>query len=142
MIFHKMSEDDVQAIVRYPFTMIASDAGIYEFNKNQPHPRGYGSNARVLGRYVRDFQAFGLEEAIRKMTSLPASRFGIKNRGLLQEGYAADLVIFDENTIKDEATFDKPHAYSTGIDYVIVNGEITLENGKHTGVLKGEVVRK
>lgn len=142
MVFHKMSEDDVQAIVRYPFTMIASDAGVYTSNKSQPHPRGYGSNARVLGRYVRDFQALGLEEAIRKMTSLPASRFGIKNRGLLQEGYAADLVIFDENTIKDEATFDKPHAYSTGISYVIVNGEITLENGKHTGVLKGEIVRR
>lgn len=142
MVFHKMSEDDVQAILRYPFTMIGSDAGIYAFNKNQPHPRGYGSNARVLGRYVRDFQALSLEEAIRKMTSLPAARFGIKNRGLLREGYAADLVIFDPETIKDEATFDKPHAYSSGISYVIVNGEITLENGKHTGVLKGEVVKK
>ncbi|MDP5121513.1 MAG: D-aminoacylase [Spirosomaceae bacterium] len=142
MVFHKMSEDDVQAIVRYPFTMIASDAGIYAFNENQPHPRGYGSNARVLGRYVRDFQAIGLEEAIRKMTSLPAARFGIKNRGLVREGYAADLVIFDPETIRDEATFEKPHAYSSGIDYVIVNGEITLKNGQHTGVLKGEVVRK
>ncbi len=142
MVFHKMSEEDVQAIVRYPFTMIASDAGIYAFNQNQPHPRGYGSNARVLGRYVRDFQALGLEEAIRKMTSLPAARFGIKNRGLLREGYAADLIVFDENTIKDEATFDKPHAYSSGISYVIVNGEITLENGKHTGAKRGEIVRR
>jgi N-acyl-D-amino-acid deacylase len=142
MVFHKMSEEDVQFIMQYPFTMVGSDAGIYEFNENQPHPRGYGSNARVLGRYVRDFQTLGLEEAIRKMTSLPATRFGIKNRGLLREGYAADLVIFDENTIKDEATFDRPHAYSSGISYVIVNGEITLDNGKHTGALKGEVVKK
>lgn len=142
MVFHKMSEEDVQFIMQYPFTMIGSDAGIYEFNKNQPHPRGYGSNARVLGKYVRDFQALGLEEAIRKMTSLPATRFGIKNRGLLREGYAADLVVFDPEIIRDEATFEKPHAYASGIDYVIVNGEITLENGTHTGVLKGEVVRK
>lgn len=142
MVFHKMSEEDVQFIMRYPFTMIASDAGIYAYNKNQPHPRGYGSNARVLGKYVRDYQALGLEESIRKMTSLPAARFGIKNRGLLREGYAADLVIFDPETIRDEATFEKPHAYSSGIDYVIVNGEITLENGKHTGAKKGEVVRK
>lgn len=142
MVFHKMSEEDVQFIMQYPFTMVGSDAGIYEFNKNQPHPRGYGSNARVLGRYVRDLQALGLEEAIRKMTSLPATRFGIKNRGLLREGYAADLVIFDPEIIKDEATFEKPHAYSSGVNYVIVNGEITLENSKHTRALKGEVVKK
>ena len=142
MIFHKMSEEDVKYILQYPFTMVASDAGIYVLNKNQPHPRGYGSNARVLGPYVQDLEVLSLEEAIRKMSSLPAHRFGLKNRGLLREGYAADLVIFNEKTIKDEATFEKPHAYSSGIDYVVVNGEITMEKGMHTGVLNGQVVRK
>lgn len=142
MIYHKMSEDDVQFILRYPFTMVASDAGIYTLNKNQPHPRGYGSNARVLGRYVRDFQALKLEDAVRKMSAMPAQRFGIKDRGLLLEGYAADIVIFDENTIQDEATFEKPHAYSSGIQYVIVNGGIIIEEGKHTGKTNGKAIRK
>lgn len=142
MIFHKMSEEDVQFILRYPFTMIASDAGIYALNKSMPHPRGYGSNARVLGRYVRDYQSLKLEDAVRRMTSLPAARFGLKDRGILQEGYAADLVIFDEKTIEDQATFEQPHAYAKGIEMVLVNGEIVLENGKHTGSRAGKVLRK
>jgi N-acyl-D-amino-acid deacylase len=140
MIFHKMSEEDVARILQYPYTMIASDAGVIQFNKNVPHPRGYGSNARVLGRYVREKQVLRLEDAVRRMTSLPAQRFRIDNRGLIRVGYAADIVIFDENTITDKATFEQPHAYSEGIDFVLVNGIAVLENGKHTGKKSGEII--
>jgi len=140
MIFHKMSEDDVARILQYPFTMIASDAGVIQFNRNVPHPRGYGSNARVLGMYVREKKILRLEDAIRRMTSLPAQRFRIDNRGLIRTGYAADIVIFDENKITDKATFEKPHAYSEGIDAVLVNGVAVLENGKHTGQKSGEII--
>ncbi|MBA4850972.1 D-aminoacylase [Emticicia sp. BO119] len=140
MVFHKMSEDDVAKILRYPNTMIASDAGVIQFNRNMPHPRGYGSNARVLGRYVREKQVLRLEDAVRRMTSLPAQRFKIEDRGLIRTGYAADIVIFDKNTVADKATFETPHAYSEGIDYVLVNGTIVLENGKHTGKKPGEII--
>lgn len=140
MVFHKMSEDDVAKILRYPNTMIASDAGVIQFNKNMPHPRGYGSNARVLGRYVREKQVLRLEDAVRRMTSLPAQRFKIEDRGLIRAGFAADIVIFDENKVSDMATFEKPHAYSEGIDYVLVNGIIVLENGKHTGSKPGAII--
>ena len=140
MIFHKMSEEDVARILQYPYTMIASDAGVIQFNKNVPHPRGYGSNARVLGRYVREKQVLRLEDAVRRMTSLPAQRFKIDNRGLIRAGYAADILIFDENKITDKATFEQPHAYSEGIDVVLVNGVAVLENGKHTGKKSGEII--
>lgn len=140
MIFHKMSEEDVARILQYPYTMIASDAGVIQFNKNVPHPRGYGSNARVLGRYVREKQVLRLEDAVRRMTSLPAQRFRIDNRGLIRVGYAADVLIFDENKITDKATFEQPHAYSEGIDVVLVNGVAVLENGKHTGKKSGEII--
>lgn len=140
MIFHKMSEDDVVKILQYPNTMIASDAGVIQFNKNVPHPRGYGSNARVLGRYVREKQVLRLEDAIRRMTSLPAQRFRIDNRGLIRVGYAADILIFDENKITDKATFEQPHAYSEGIETVLVNGVAVVENGKHTGKKSGEII--
>lgn len=140
MIFHKMTEEDVARILQYPNTMIASDAGVIQFNKNVPHPRGYGSNARVLGHYVREKKVLRLEDAVRRMTSLPAQRFRIDNRGLIRAGYAADIVIFDENKIIDKATFEQPHAYSEGIDFVLVNGETIIENGKHTGKKSGEII--
>jgi N-acyl-D-amino-acid deacylase len=140
MIFHKMSEEDVVRILQYPYTMIASDAGVIQFNKNVPHPRGYGSNARVLGVYVREKQILRLEDAVRRMTSLPAQRFRIDNRGLIRVGYAADVLIFDENKITDKATFEQPHAYSEGIEVVLVNGVAVLENGKHTGKKSGEII--
>ena len=110
MVYHTMSEDDVANIMRYPNTMIASDAGVSRFNSGMPHPRGYGTNARVLGRYVREKQIITLEDAIRRMTSLPAQRFKLANRGLLKEGYAADIVVFDEKTVGDAATYEAPHA--------------------------------
>jgi N-acyl-D-amino-acid deacylase len=142
MVFHGMSEDDVKYFMKYPFNMFASDASIRIFGRGAPHPRGYGTNARVLGRYVREEKVIPLEEAIRRMTSLPAQRFGLNDRGLLHEGMAADIVVFDENSVTDQSTFDKPHQYSTGLSYVLVNGKITLENGKHNGTRAGAILYK
>ena len=141
-VFHGMSEGDVKRIMQYPFNMFASDASIRIFNAGNPHPRGYGTNARVLGKYVREEKVIGLEEAIRRMTSLPAQKFQLVNRGLLKEGYAADLVIFDEHRVADLSTFEKPHQYSTGFKYVLVNGMLTAEDGKHTGARNGQSIRK
>ncbi len=140
MVYHTMSEDDVATILRYPNTMIASDAGVSKFGSGMPHPRAYGTNSRVLGRYVREKGVIPLEEAIRRMTSLPAQRFKLEDRGLLRPGYAADLVIFDEKTVGDQATYDQPHAYATGFAAVLVNGEVVIEAGKHTGKRPGMVL--
>jgi len=141
MVFHGMSEDDVKYIMQYPYDMFASDASIRVFNAGSPHPRGYGTNARVLGMYVRDEKVITLEEAIRRMTSLPAQKFHFNNRGLLREGFAADIVVFDENTVQDMSTYNKPHQYSTGFKYVLVNGKITWQGEKHTGVRNGMILR-
>ena len=140
MVFHKMEEEDVARIMQAPFTMIASDAGIPQFGYSVPHPRAYGTNTRVLGRYVREKQLLPLEDAIRKMTSLPASRFQLHERGLIKQNYKADLVIFDPDTVTDLATFEQPHAYPRGIHTVIVNGEITVSEGVHLGVRAGVVL--
>jgi N-acyl-D-amino-acid deacylase len=140
MVFHSMDEADVENIMKYPFTMVASDSGIREFGAGVPHPRGYGSNARVLGYYVRERNVIRLEDAIRRMTSLPAQKFGFKNRGLLREGMAADLVVFDPQTVTDQSTYQKPHAYSIGFEYVIVNGKITVNNNKHTQTRNGIIL--
>ncbi|WP_461044515.1 N-acyl-D-amino-acid deacylase family protein [Spirosoma harenae] len=140
MVYHTMSETDVEHILRYPNTMIASDAGVAKFGSGMPHPRAYGTNARVLGRYVRERHVIPLEEAIRRMTSLPAQRFRLTDRGLLRSGYAADIVIFDEKTVSDKATYDQPHAYTTGISYVLVNGVPVVENGQHNGQRPGQLL--
>jgi len=139
-VFHGMSEEDVKRIMKYPYNMFASDASIREFGAGMPHPRGYGTNARVLAEYVRDQHVISLEEAIRRMTSLPAQKFELRGRGLLAEGFAADIVIFDENKVQDLSTYDHPHAYSTGFKYVIVNGALTVENEKHLGVRAGRAL--
>ncbi len=141
MVYFSMNEEDVERIMKYPFAMTASDAGIVEFGKNMPHPRAYGTNARVLGRYVRERKVMTLEEAIRKMTSLPAQKFKFKDRGLLREGFAADVVVFDEAEVIDMATFENPHAYSKGFKYVIVNGQVVIDDGKHTGARSGVVLK-
>jgi N-acyl-D-amino-acid deacylase len=141
MIYHGMDEGDVKRIMQEPFTMIASDSGVRQLDESVPHPRGYGNNARVLGRYVRELKLIALEDAIRKMTSLPAQTFGFRNRGLIREGFAADFVIFDENTIGDQATFDKPHQFPVGISYVIVNGETVFANGQMTEARPGIALR-
>jgi N-acyl-D-amino-acid deacylase len=137
MVYHGMSEDDVQRIMREPFTMIASDSGVRQLDESVPHPRGYGNNVRVLGHYVRELQLLSLEDAIRKMTSLPAQTFGFRYRGMVREGFAADLVIFDEKTIADRATFDRPHQFPVGISYVLVNGELAFADGQMTGARAG-----
>lgn len=141
MIYHGMDEGDVKRIMQEPFTMIASDSGVRQLDESVPHPRGYGNNARVLGRYVRELKLITLEDAIRKMTSLPAQTFGFRERGLIREGFAADLVIFDENTIMDQATFEKPHQFPAGISYVIVNGGTVLANGQMTEARPGVALR-
>lgn len=137
MVYFSMDERDLVRILQYPFNMIASDAGIARYGSGMPHPRAYGTNARVLGRYVREQKVIRLEEAIRRMTSLPAQKFNLRDRGLLREGYAADLVVFDEKTVGDVATFTSPHAYSTGFAFVLVNGQVVIDGGKHTGVRSG-----
>ncbi len=139
-VFHGMSEDDVKRIMQYPFNMFASDASIRVLNEGMPHPRGYGTNARVLSKYVRQEKVVSLEEAVRRMTSLPAQKFQLKDRGLLKEGYAADIVIFDEHKVNDISTFEKPHAYSEGFQYVIVNGKLTVDNKKHNGTRAGKAL--
>lgn len=141
MVFFSMEENDLRRILQYPFNMFASDAGINIYGAGMPHPRAYGTNSRVLGLYVRDLKVIRLEEAIRRMTSLPATRFGLRDRGLLREGMAADVVVFDEKTVGDLATFSKPHAYAQGFKCIIVNGAVTAENGKHTGVRNGTVLK-
>ena len=132
MIYHKMSEPDVERIIAQPYTMIASDSGVQRLGNGVPHPRGYGNNARVLGRYVREKKIIGLEDAVRKMTSLPAATFKLWDRGLIRKGLAADIVIFDEKTLADNATFDKPHQFAEGFRSVIINGRFVIDNGEHT----------
>jgi N-acyl-D-amino-acid deacylase len=141
MVYFSMNEEDIERIMKYPFNMIASDAGIVKFESGVPHPRAYGTNARVLGRYVRDKSVTRLEEMIRRMTSLPAQKFDLRDRGLLREGMAADIVIFDEQKVTDQSTYEKPHQYSTGFRYVIVNGQITIAEGKHNDVRAGKALR-
>ena len=140
MIFHKMSEPDVERILAQPFTMIASDSGVQKLGNGVPHPRGYGNNARVLGRYVREKKLLALEDAVRKMTSLPAATFKLWDRGLLRRGLAADLVIFDERTVGDLATFEKPHQYADGFRHVIVNGRPVIDKGETTGAAPGRAL--
>lgn len=139
-VFHGMGEQDLKYIMKYPFNMFASDASIRVFNQGMPHPRGYGTNARVLEKYVRNEKVISLEEAIRRMTSLPAQKFHLKDRGLLKEGMAADIVIFDENKVAEMTTYEKPHAYSKGFMYVLVNGVITVDNEKYSGARAGKAL--
>jgi N-acyl-D-amino-acid deacylase len=140
MVYHTMSEEDVQRIMKYPYSMVGSDAGVIQFGSGVPHPRGYGSNARILAEYVRHKKVLRIEEAIRKMTSFPAQRFRLVDRGLIRPGMWADIVVFDEKLIADKATFPKPHAYSEGFAYVLVNGEPVVDHGTHTGARLGKVL--
>lgn len=141
MVYFSMNEDDLRRIMQYPYNMFASDAGIARYGSGVPHPRAYGTNARVLGQYVRTLKVIRLEEAIRRMTSLPAQKFQLRDRGLIREGMAADIVVFNEALVGDQSTFSSPHAYSSGFQYIIVNGAITAEGGKHTGIRNGIVLR-
>jgi N-acyl-D-amino-acid deacylase len=140
-VFHGMSEDDLKLFMRHPNTMIACDSGIRKLGEGVPHPRGYGNNARVLARYVRELKVLRLEDAIRKMTSLPANAFHFKGRGELREGNWADIVVFDPDKIQDISTYKDPHHYATGIPYVLVNGIPVIKNGEHTGAKAGQALR-
>jgi dihydroorotase/N-acyl-D-amino-acid deacylase len=141
-IFHAIAEEDVERIMRHPQTMIASDGRLSEPNDaEQPHPRCYGTFPRVLGHYVREKHTLTLEDAIRKMTQLPARTLGLKDRGEVREGFAADLVVFDPATVRDTATFTAPHQYPVGITHVLVNGVVTVDGGKFTRARGGKVLR-
>jgi N-acyl-D-aspartate/D-glutamate deacylase len=140
MVYHFMSDADVERIMKHPFVGIASDSSVLIMGDGVPHPRGYGNNARVLGEYVRVRKVISLEEAIRKMTSLPADQFNFVGRGRLVVGAPADVVVFDRETIGDAATFEKPHAYARGIPHVFVNGILVVRNGEHTGAKPGTVL--
>jgi N-acyl-D-aspartate/D-glutamate deacylase len=143
-IYHNMSEDDVRQVMKLPWVAIASDGAAIRpdgiLGEGLPHPRSYGTNPRVLGKYVRNEKILSLEDAVRKMTSLPAQIMKLKDRGLLREGAWADVVVFDPKTVDDTATFEKPKQYPLGIDQVIVNGVAVIENGTHTGAKPGKVV--
>ncbi len=136
-IFHGMNEDDLQTFLKHPLTLIASDGGPRRLGEDVPHPRSYGNNARVLGRYVRDLKLLSIEEAVRRMTSLPAQTFHLKDRGELKAGAFADIVIFDPAKVNDPSTFSDPHHYAEGFSDVIVNGGVVIRDGKLTEVRSG-----
>ena len=144
-VYFLMSEDNVKKQIALPWISFCSDAGSLApeglFLKRQPHPRAYGNFARLLGKYVRDEKVIPLQEAIRKLTSLPADNLGIRDRGRLQVGHFADIVVFDPATIQDHATYDQPHQYATGVQHVFVNGVQVLRDGEHTDARPGRFVR-
>jgi N-acyl-D-amino-acid deacylase len=139
-IFHAMSEADLLRILKHPATMIGSDGEIPEFGRANPHPRSYGTFARVLGVYVREKKAITLEDAVRKMSAFPAARLGLADRGVLRPGLKADIAVFDPATVRDLATYTNPHQYAQGFSYVIVNGQVVFENGSMTEARPGRVV--
>jgi N-acyl-D-amino-acid deacylase len=142
MVYHFMTEEDVERIMRHPMVAIASDAGVVAPGSGVPHPRGMGNTVRVLGRYVRERKVVSLEEAVRKMTSLPARQFGLTGRGEIRVGAAADLVVFDTGKVGDTATFAAPHSYPVGISHVVVNGVPALREGVAVEARSGQVVRR
>jgi len=144
-IFFMMKEEDMRAALKSPFVSFCTDTGARAtdgpLSRSKSHPRGWGSYPRILGHYVRDQKLMSLEFAIHKMTGLPAANLGLKNRGLLRQGYFADLTVFDPKTVIDRATFEQPNQYPVGINFVIVNGQIEVDGGKRTPVLAGQVLR-
>ncbi|MBW1788187.1 MAG: amidohydrolase family protein, partial [Deltaproteobacteria bacterium] len=140
VIIHTMDEGDVQRILKSPLTMIGTD-GFPDFGESKVHPRQTGTFPRILGRYVREQGLIKLEEAIRKMTSLPAQTFRVKKKGLLKEGFDADIVIFDPEMVRDKATFDDPRQKPEGIVWVLINGQVAVEKGRVTGAASGRVLR-
>jgi N-acyl-D-amino-acid deacylase len=140
-VHHTMSEDDVKFVMQVPWVSIASDGSALNLKEpGKPHPRSYGTNVRVLGKYVREEKVLTLEDAVRKMTSLPAQTLRLKDRGLLKEGYWADVVIFDPAVVSDPATYETPQQYAKGVPYVLVNGAVVIDRGNHTGARPGRVL--
>lgn len=146
MVIFAMDEGDVRRIMRHPLQMVGTDSGARGttgfMRRGKPHPRGYGTYPKVLGRYVREWGVLTLEEAIRKMTSFPAQRFGLQYRGLLKPGMVADIVVFNPDTVVDTATYQEPHQLPKGIDHVMVSGEITVQSSEPLGTLAGRTLRK
>ena len=140
-IYHAMDSSDVDRIMQHPQTMIASDGRLADYGKGHPHPRWYGTFPRVLGHYVRERKLLSLEQAIHKMTQMPADRLGLSERGRIKEGAFADIVIFDPKTIIDKATFEEPHQYPEGIPYVMVNGTLAVDQNQFTKSRAGSVLR-
>jgi len=139
-IFHAIDEQDLQRILRHPATMIGSDGEVPIFGEASPHPRSYGTFARVLGRYVRELKTITLEDAVHKMSAFPAQRIGLADRGVLREGLKADIAVFDPGTVRDLATFERPHQYAEGVSYVIINGQLAFESGKMTAARPGRIL--
>jgi len=142
IIDHGMSEEDVTKVIAHPYIAICSDGRIRKFGIGKPHPRNYGTFPRVIAKYVREEKRMSLVEAVRKMSSLPARKLRLWDRGIIRPGMKADIVIFNYYIISDTATFNEPHNYPRGIKYVIVNGEIVIEEEKHTGNMPGKLLRK
>jgi N-acyl-D-aspartate/D-glutamate deacylase len=144
-VYFHHEESDMLYALKQPYTSVGSDGSAISpegpSGDKNPHPRWYGTFPRVLGRYVREKKALTLEQAVRKMTAMNAEKINIFDRGYLHEGFRADVTLFDPKTVIDKATFEKPHQYPEGIPYVIVNGKIVLDNGRHTGALPGKVIR-
>jgi dihydroorotase/N-acyl-D-amino-acid deacylase len=140
-VFHAMSDQDVDRIIRHPAAMIASDGEIPVFGRNAPHPRSYGTFARVLSEYVRNRRLLTVEQAVRKMALLPAQRLKLADRGLLKEGMKADLAVFNPARVRDAATYENPHQYAEGFSRVIVNGVVVFEDGRMTAARPGRVLR-
>ncbi|ETX04364.1 MAG: hypothetical protein ETSY2_29180, partial [Candidatus Entotheonella gemina] len=143
IILFMMSEENVVRGIRHPMLMIGSDSlALAAGHGGKPHPRTYGTFPRVLGKYVREEKIITLEDGVRKMTSMAAAKLGLEDRGVLAEGRAADVVVFDAALVNDRATFDAPHQYPDGIDYVMVNGQIVVEHGMQHEVLPGRMLKK
>jgi len=145
-IYFLMPEENVVKKMQLPWVTFCTDEDAYKpvglMSKRNPHPRAYGTFPRILGKYVREENVITLEEAINKMTSLPAEKLGLKNRGLIKKGYVADINIFDPDKIMDKATYTEPHQFPEGMHYVIVNGMMVVANGKHTGAQPGKALFK
>jgi N-acyl-D-amino-acid deacylase len=145
-VFHRMSEENLQEMLRWPFVMIGSDGSIKNVEKDRhagkPHPRNYGTAPRVLGRYVREKGVLTLEQAVWKLAGFPAARLGLANRGRLGHTMTADVVVFDPETVADRATYDDPHRYAAGVEHVIVGGVPTIVDGRHVGALAGRFLRR
>ena len=141
-IFHAIGEEDVKRIMQHPMAMVASDGRLSQPGEGHPHPRGYGTFPRVLGKYVREENVLDIELALRKMTSMPAERIGLEGRGIIAEGAIADITVFNPDRIIDNGTFQKPHQYPQGINWVFVNGQLAVAMDTITSNRAGRVLRK
>ena len=142
MTTHAMDEADVERIMKHPMTMIGSDGRLSQPGDGHPHPRAYGTFPRILGYYVREKNILDLPTAIHKMTGLSAQRLGIQDRGIIKKGNFADLTIFDPEKIIDRSTFTDPHQYPTGVQFVLVNGQLIVDQGEFQDIRPGKILRK